>query len=118
MTEADVKLLDLEGGTLRNAIPREAYAVVAVPEHTALLFETALAQYVAAVKALYAPTEPNLTFSVSQAALQPVVDIDAQVGLLAPAVAEVHGGSEVKHGANGVNVVSHVLVVHLAALGK
>mgnify|MGYP003301096511 CR=1 FL=1 len=31
MTEADVKLLDLEGGTLRNAIPREAFATVYVP---------------------------------------------------------------------------------------
>ena len=87
----DIRLGMFDGGNLRNAIPREAYTVVAVPEHTALLFETALAQYVAAVKALYAPTEPNLTFSVSQAALQPVVDIDAQVGLLAALVGLPNG---------------------------
>ena len=32
MTEADVKLLDFEGGTLRNAIPREAQAVLLVKD--------------------------------------------------------------------------------------
>ena len=87
----DIRLGMFDGGNLRNAIPREAYAVVAVPEHTALLFETALAQYVAAVKALYAPTEPNLNFSVSQAAVQPVVDTDAQLGLLAALVGLPNG---------------------------
>ena len=87
----DIRLGMFDGGNLRNAIPREAYAVVAVPEHTALLFETALAQYVAAVKALYAPTEPNLNFSVSQAAVQPVIDTDAQLGLLAALVGLPNG---------------------------
>ena len=87
----DIRLGMFDGGNLRNAIPREAYAVVAVPEHTALLFETALAQYVAAVKALYAPTEPNLNFSVSQAVVQPVIDTDAQLGLLAALVGLPNG---------------------------
>ena len=87
----DIRLGMFDGGNLRNAIPREAYAVVAVPEHTALLFETALAQYVAAVKALYAPTEPNLNFAVSQAAVQPVIDTDAQLGLLAALVGLPNG---------------------------
>ena len=42
MTQADVKLLDLEGGTLRNAIPREAFATVYVPEADALRFVRAI----------------------------------------------------------------------------
>ena len=48
MTEADVKLLDLEGGTLRNAIPREAFATVYVPadkvELAQKVFEKAAAE--------------------------------------------------------------------------
>ena len=87
----DIRLGMFDGGNLRNAIPREAYAVVAVPEHTALLFETALAQYVSAVKALYAPTEPNLHIALSEAAEQPVIDSDTQSALLAALVGLPNG---------------------------
>ncbi len=86
-----IRLGIFDGGNLRNAIPREAYAVVAVPEHTALLFETALATYISAVKALYAPTEPNLKIVVSEAALQPVVDEDSHSALLAALVGVPNG---------------------------
>ncbi|MBQ9138226.1 MAG: aminoacyl-histidine dipeptidase [Alistipes sp.] len=86
-----IRLGIFDGGNLRNAIPREAYAVVAVPEHTALLFETSLAQYVSAVKALYAPTEPNLKITLGQAALQPVIDEDTQSALLSALVGLPNG---------------------------
>lgn len=86
-----IRLGMFDGGNLRNAIPREAYAVVAVPEHTALLFETALATYVSAVKAMYQPTEPNLKITLAQAALQPVVDQDTQHSLLSALVGLPNG---------------------------
>ncbi len=79
------------GGNLRNAIPREAYAVVAVPEKSALLFETALATYISDVKALYALTEPNLKITLSEAVLQPVIDLDTQKKLLAALVGLPNG---------------------------
>lgn len=80
-----------DGGNLRNAIPREAYAVVAVPEKSALLFETALATYISDVKALYALTEPNLKITLSEAVLQPVIDLDTQKKLLAALVGLPNG---------------------------
>ena len=86
-----IRLGMFDGGNLRNAIPREAYAVVAVPEHTALIFETALANYVSAVKALYAATEPNLKITLAQAAEQPVIDEDTQSSLLAAIVGLPNG---------------------------
>lgn len=86
-----IRLGMFDGGNLRNAIPREAYAVVAVPEQTALLFETALATYISAVKALYAPTEPNLKITVGEAALQPVIDEDTQSALLSALVGLPNG---------------------------
>ena len=86
-----IRLGMFDGGNLRNAIPREAYAVVAVPEQTALLFETALATYISAVKSLYAPTEPNLKITVGQAALQPVIDEDTQSALLSALVGLPNG---------------------------
>lgn len=86
-----IRLGMFDGGNLRNAIPREAYAVVAVPEHTALIFETSLANYVSAVKALYAATEPNLKITLGQAAEQPVIDEDTQSSLLAAIVGLPNG---------------------------
>lgn len=80
-----------DGGNLRNAIPREAYAVVAVPEKSALLFETALATYISDVKALYALTEPNLKITLSEAVLQHVIDLDTQKKLLAALVGLPNG---------------------------
>ena len=62
MTKADVKLLDLEGGTLRNAIPREAFATVYVPadkvETAKVVFESVSAE----IKAEYAGTDPDSEF--------------------------------------------------------
>ena len=86
-----IRLGMFDGGNLRNAIPREAYAVVTVPEHTALLFETSLAKYVSDVKALYAVTEPELKITLGQAAVQPVVDSDAQSSLLSAIVGLPNG---------------------------
>ena len=90
-TRFGIRVGMFDGGNLRNAIPREAYAVVAVPEHTALLFETALATYVSAVKAMYAPTEPNLKITLGEAAIQPVIDEDTQSALLAALVGLPNG---------------------------
>ena len=62
MTRADVKLLDLEGGTLRNAIPREAFATVYVPADKLAEAEKVFAEVSAAIKAEYAGTDPDSEF--------------------------------------------------------
>ena len=62
MTKADVKLLDLEGGTLRNAIPREAFATVYVPEAKVAEAEKVFAEVSSAIKAEYAGTDPDSEF--------------------------------------------------------
>ena len=62
MTEADVKLLDLEGGTLRNAIPREAFATVYVPADKVELAQKVFEKAAAEIKAEYAGTDPDSEF--------------------------------------------------------
>ena len=62
MTKADVKLLDFEGGTLRNAIPREAFATVYVPADKLAEAEKVFAEVSAAIKAEYAGTDPDSEF--------------------------------------------------------
>ena len=62
MTKADVKLLDLEGGTLRNAIPREAFATVYVPADKVAKAQEIFEQVSAEIKAEYAGTDPDAEF--------------------------------------------------------
>ena len=59
ITKADVKLIDLEGGTLRNAIPREAFATVCLPAGKSAEARHMVEEAFAAVKAEYATTDPD-----------------------------------------------------------
>lgn len=58
LNNADAKLIDMEGGTLRNAIPRECFASVYVKDEAAAkaVVEAAAAE----VKAEYAETDPDM----------------------------------------------------------
>jgi dipeptidase D len=55
-----VKLIDLEGGTLRNAIPREAFATVYVHKKKVAAVKRAVARIAKALKAEYAATDPGM----------------------------------------------------------
>lgn len=59
LTEADVKLIDMEGGTLRNAIPRECFATVYVPEQNIDLATTIVEREFKNIKTEYMVTDPN-----------------------------------------------------------
>lgn len=60
LTRNDVKLIDLEGGTLRNAIPREAFATVYVPTAKVAAAKRTVEKVAAALKAEYAATDPQM----------------------------------------------------------
>ena len=62
MNDADVKLLDFEGGTLRNAIPREAFATVYVPADKVEAAKAVFERVAAEIKAEYAGTDPDSEF--------------------------------------------------------
>lgn len=62
LKEAGCKLIDLEGGTLRNAIPREAFATLYVPEDKIAEAEAIVAKVAAEVKAEHAATDPDCEF--------------------------------------------------------
>ncbi len=63
LTEADAKLIDLEGGTLRNAIPREAFATLYIEPGKVAAAKAAVGKVSAALKAEYAHTDPKLDIS-------------------------------------------------------
>lgn len=54
----------INGGSLRNAIPREATAILAVPAKKASAFKTFTKKFEATVKAEFSATEENMSVSV------------------------------------------------------
>ncbi|MBI3135466.1 MAG: aminoacyl-histidine dipeptidase [Bacteroidetes bacterium] len=72
---ADVRLTELNGGSLRNAIPRESVAqvVVATNQKTALV--NCVNAYAAIIKHEYNVTEPDLKFVVTENKINPAAMI-------------------------------------------
>jgi dipeptidase D len=62
-----MKLASVDGGSLRNAIPRESFAVVAVPEKHKEAFLAAIKEWEATFKAELSAVEPDLTFFAEEA---------------------------------------------------
>lgn len=56
-----LRLVEFSGGTLRNAIPREAFSVVAVAEGQVAAFKQQVESYLATLKNELAAVEKNLT---------------------------------------------------------
>jgi dipeptidase D len=69
--EADfgIRLAEASGGDLRNAIPRESYSVVLLPEIKSKEFEAFVKGYDKIYKAEFAETEPDLIFSCEKTAV-------------------------------------------------
>jgi dipeptidase D len=58
-----IRMAEASGGDLRNAIPRESYSLILVPEIKAEEFEAFVKGYDKMYKAEFADTEPGLLFS-------------------------------------------------------
>lgn len=64
------RLVSFDGGNLRNAIPREAKAVVAVPVKESLRFVGDALALGEAIKAEFALTEPNMDIAIAECEAQ------------------------------------------------
>ena len=82
----DARLVDFNGGTLRNAIPREAFATLAVPADKADALKAQAAQYLETLKNELSVKEKNITVLVEQASTDKAAlsakSRDAFIGLL------------------------------------
>ena len=63
--EADIRISRFQGGNLRNAIPRESEALLAVDPEQLEAFRRAFDVESALIRAEYAPEEPNLGLAAS-----------------------------------------------------
>ncbi len=83
--EFGLRLCAIDGGNLRNAIPREAWAEVGVPAHNAAAFTRLAKKTGAACRAEFAATEPGMKFALRAVAgpdSGTVIDHRTQISLL------------------------------------
>ena len=71
--EVPLALALLEGGNLRNAIPREAYAIVALPEDSVAKMERFIQHFGGELLNEYRATEANISISLEPATPMPVM---------------------------------------------
>jgi dipeptidase D len=78
-----LRVAGIDGGSLRNAIPRESKATCAVPKELEAAFKTFINDEVATLKTEYATTDPALKIELVEAALpEQVLAKDFQTKLL------------------------------------
>ncbi len=76
VVEHDLRLSAIEGGSLRNAIPRESFAVVTVPPSKADDLVKCVADFEKLYRSELSAVEPDLKFTITATATPPTV-IDA-----------------------------------------
>ncbi len=88
----DLYLCEIEGGNLRNAIAREAHAVIAIPEDKKHELRADLNIFAADVQAEYAVTDPDLKLILeSESPYSKAIDKDTSKRLLQTIYATPHG---------------------------
>lgn len=81
--ELSMRIASIDGGSLRNAIPREAFAVVGVPADKLSQLEKSAQEHLAIFKAEFSQVEPDMTFVVEKVeAPKSVIDAKAQWGII------------------------------------
>jgi dipeptidase D len=86
------RLSVFEGGNLRNAIPREAYAIIVIPDKYNEVFTDYFHDYTKILKSEYFIDEPNIQFTLAPAALpEKVMKKKVQEKLLNALYACPHG---------------------------
>jgi dipeptidase D len=79
----DLRIAEIDGGSLRNAIPRESFAVVVVPEAKASAFESLIASEGAVIKSEYATTDVDAEIGCESAdGVSGLVPLELQTKLL------------------------------------
>jgi len=78
-----LRVSQIEGGSLRNAIPRESFATVLVREADARTFEKHVAHQEAIIKKEHSTTDPNLKIAASEIEMPAkVMDVNHQEQIL------------------------------------
>lgn len=92
MQKYGMRLADIEGGNLHNAIPREAHALCAVPMEYKEAVRVDLNIFISEIENEYSATEPNLAMDLeSEAPVEYVMEQKAMARFLLSIYAVHHG---------------------------
>jgi dipeptidase D len=72
MNHCPVRLASFDGGGLRNAIPREAHAVIALSKHHQPAIQAGLDRCIQSIKSEHHKTDPHLQITVEELPASPV----------------------------------------------
>ncbi|WBL24559.1 aminoacyl-histidine dipeptidase [Zunongwangia sp. HGR-M22] len=87
-----LRISKLQGGGLRNAIPRESEALVVVDKEDTNVFVQQMLVWIGEIKKEYASLEPNMDISISEAEVSgDVMKVEDQMEII-KAVASAHNG--------------------------
>jgi dipeptidase D len=88
----DLKLCSVDGGSLRNAIPRESTAVVAISNDQKTAFHEAVNQIIAQIEAEYSSIEKDAKWTISESGDLNRVVKDSDFERIINSVYAVHNG--------------------------
>ena len=89
----EARLASWKGGNMRNAIPRDAHAVLTLPkENVAELREVVLGEWLTDLTDEYGLIEPNLTLQVNEVAVPAAIVPEAVQDNLVNAILSCHNG--------------------------
>ena len=87
-----LRISEIDGGSLRNAIPRESNAIVAIDAVHEEAFELEMKQFTATIKTEFKTMEPDLEIEVSKtAAPEKIMDLGVQEGITRAIYAACNG---------------------------
>ncbi len=88
----NLRLSYVDGGNLRNAIPREAYAIFGIPTRSKDEFMQGFDLFISEMEEEHALSEPTLNISINDMPeIESVMDIDSQRRLIVAVVGVVNG---------------------------
>jgi dipeptidase D len=119
--EADfgIRLAVASGGDLRNAIPRESFAVLLVPEKRIAEFEAFVKNYDKIYKAEFAETEPDLKFICEKTAVPAkVMNKDDQYKIIRAVFICPNGVVRMSQAMKGLVETSNNLAIVICKDGK
>ena len=114
-----LRLASIDGGSLRNAIPREAFSVITIPESNVAKFLKSVKEFESVVKAELSLTEPYLKISVEETSLpSSLIDEKTQVNLTKAVIACPNGVIRMSDSMKGLTETSTNLAIIKSGYGK
>ncbi len=114
----DIKLSEVKGGSLRNAIPRESFAVVLVPQTEAAAFEADVVKFAAIFTSEFARTEPDMKMNFEKIATPAkIIDQESMIKIIKATFACPHGVERMSDAMPGLVETSNNLAIVKCAEG-